>query len=210
VKGVLVAVLLLAGCDRLFALQHVSATRDADVDDAFGFDGAGTDAALDATRGDAMSDALIPFDASPPGVCPADYGVFGGLVIRLSDTSATWADAMDDCVDDRGTSTSYTHLIVFTNDVQRGNIGSITGNAFWIGYTDRAIEGTYQWVTAQPNMYPGVGDDPWAGSEPSVDSADDNCVVQRGVDDWDNVECTSNQIPFMCQCDAYPPDSSRY
>jgi len=205
VRGVLVGLLLLAGCDRLFALSTVS-THDARSAD----DGAPPlDTEPPDAPGDAVVDPMVLVDASTS--CPAGYGLHGGLMVREVTAPQTWLVAMQDCVDDvGGNSAVHTHLIVYTNDIQRGQVGATTANAFWIGYSDRRFEANYLWVTNEPNSYPGIGDQPWAANEPSEDDVDDNCVLQRGVDDWDTVDCAGNFIGYMCECDAYPSDANRY
>jgi len=213
-----------SGCGNLFGLYEVAAKReraDARQSDGVLQDGdpadvdAATDAMVDAPR-DAPTEAGSGSDALQP-MCPAGYAdtLFNGTMFKLvTNTTLTWTSAQTLCLADRGIATKYTHLLVLNNDVERGAFGTYLGNfaSAWVGYSDRKVEGTFKWVTAEMQNYPGVSDAPWASMEPSADSVDDDCVYEaKSTAELFTASCSSEFLTaYVCECDAYPADTNNY
>lgn len=70
-------------------------------------------------------------------------------------------------------------------------------NDWWIGYNDRASEGTFTWEggsSGYTNWYPG---------EPNDAGGDEDCVGDRlrGNDGWNDYPC-NNTYPFICERDS--------
>jgi len=80
----------------------------------------------------------------------------------------------------------------------------------WVGYSDRITEGVFLAITDEPiGGYVANGSPAWASGEPNHQSAAENCteiILEGGLNDND---CT-NTRPFVCECDSYANDPSRY
>ena len=66
----------------------------------------------------------------------------------------------------------------------------------WIGLHDRAVEGTFVWVTNEP-----LGYDAWGFGEPSdgvLGIGSEDCVVLDAGGTWNDKACDSNR-PYFCE-----------
>lgn len=199
-----VLLLLLAlstGCDRLFGLSHLDEPAVLDAPR----DGAG-DGNL---GGDARADSLVQTHSG----CPEGFAnPYENSLYRYVATPSSWSNALAFCdgLDDP-TSTKRVHLAVLTSDFERSTHISVvvvgSASAFWIGLSDTAVEGTYQWVTAEPVQYPEPTS--WGALEPS-EGPDDDCVrVEYSTNDLDSMACATPS-PFVCECDDYATRPASY
>jgi hypothetical protein len=191
---------VLAGCDKLFKLRHLD-----DVD-------ASTDGARSDGRDipDARPDVLGQTHSN----CPTGFGVqYENSTYRYMSTQVTWYQALTFCQNlDDPTSTKRVHLVVLTGDLERRHVYVdvvFSASRFWTGLSDTKVEGAFQWVTAEPVIYPDASGSAWGASEPSSDPADD-CVLSRSsTTDLDALACTTLS-QFVCECDDHPYDPTRY
>ncbi len=189
------------------------AVADGATGDAPPPDGAtpGPDAAvIDATATDARAVDAPAIDAAVP-MCPTGYATLGSSTSRYRESTATasWTAAAADCNDDDdgGTFTGFTHLVVIGDDAERLALtvpAAITGNT-WVGLSDRAVEGSFVWVTAEPTGgYPVVGQQPpWDNGDPDGGDPDD-CVRFKNSFTYEDKACTDANS-YVCECDAFPP-----
>jgi hypothetical protein len=198
-----VLLLGLAGCDLLFGLEHLepdTQSADAAVDDARR-DGR--------VIGDAPVDAVIQTHSS----CPSGFTKpYENSSYTYVDTPMSWYDALTYCKSlDDPTSTKRVHLPVLTSDMERSThlYVMVVGSAseYWIGLSDTAVEGVYQWVTDEQVDYPTAS--AWGTGEPSEGPADDCVRVAYSNNDLDSIACATPSR-FVCECDDHAYDPLHY
>ncbi|HEY5925311.1 MAG TPA: C-type lectin domain-containing protein [Kofleriaceae bacterium] len=196
----LAALMLLAACSKFYGLDPPLLMSDAPRDDAGDFD--------DATERDARAIDASADAPTPPANCPPSYTLANGTSrYRLSTTTAEWPEAAQDCRDDSGP-TGTTHLIVVINDAERMYLRTIVPGAVWVGLSDLLVEAQFRWNTAEPTNYPNNGG--WGLGEPSGGVVDPDCVATISATTLlDDVVCSST-LAYVCECDSYPDDPSRY
>lgn len=192
-RWVVLACAALSGCSALFGLEEPLRARDADVDDVL------VDAPPDAP--DALFDGMPDASLDAPG-CPMTYAATAGRYYRLSTTQAGWAGAAADCADDSPTS----HLVVIGTPAELTLVNNTFSdeNEIWIGLSDRITDGTFLWVTTEDTMgYPPASGAPWQnlGTGP--------CVQHKIPDGFNTRDCGLTRR-YLCECDGYPNDPSRY
>ena len=166
---------------------------------------------FDASSIDALAIDAVPMDAPAPNMCPPTYGItlMGSTSrYRIVNNPSTWPSAATDCADDLAGAPYATHLVVINGDQELSAVDALTaGMEAWVGLSDRKTEGTFLWVTAQPNAYPPASGAPWDPSTPSS-APGDNCVRMR-IADLGAFACTQTRI-YYCECDVYANDPTRY
>ena len=193
----------LAGCHEIYGTRAPTDAAPKDV--ATVIDGAPVgvvdagddrDASVDASP-DAMADASA-------ATCPADYGARTHGRYRYVLTPATWEVAVADCADDLPANGAMaTHLVVFGSVLERSDVQSNLANQqLWIGLSDRRL--TLQWVTNEAAPLPESAD--WGSGEPTGVGQD--CIYIESASYFDG-GCT-NQLRYVCECDVYQNDPSRY
>lgn len=187
----------LSGCTALFDLQRPQRGDAASVDDApRDADVADADASYDAAVDAGMPDAAV--------MCPATYTSYPGTTSRYRTVTANapWLTAAADCADDG----MNTHLIVIGTASEENAVDLIVAGDKWLGLSDINTEGTFLWVTAEPTGgYPPATGAPWETAEP--DGAGD-CIL-LGAQGWTDESCGLNR-EYICECDAYANDTTRY
>ena len=194
----LAIVVALTGCGRLFGIEPPVRGDD----DGTGDGGVHDDAARDGQSGDANTSVG----------CPNTYNVVFGVTstrYRIVTSPTKWPAAQAACLADQLSSTTrYTHLIVGASDIELSALDSALPGQSWIGLSDRAIEAAYQWVTQETNNYPPASGDPWATDEPKANDTED-CVMIDGTGDLVMQNCDLNK-PYVCECDAFMNDPTKY
>ncbi len=195
-------VVCLAGCDRLFGLQHI--------------DPVPSDARSDGSS-DAASTVDAPADGGPN--CPNSYAL--GLPSSMSryrhePSTTTWDAAESACAADLP---GGTHLIVLDDDGERAELLAELmqhgiGASVWIGLTDRRDEGIYRWVTAQEVGSPPLSTPPWGAGQPDDQNGTQDCVRIQGESSgspgyFDDGECSSS-FQYVCECDGYTPVTGNF
>lgn len=132
--------------------------------------------------------------ATPFAACMAKgYTAATGLtsLYRVSANDKSWVDAQTECATDVA---GATHLVVLSSATESDFIKTKLG---WVGLSDRATEGTFVNVTAEPNDYR-----PWISGQPDNGSGNENCVQMKagGLDD----DQCGNAHVFVCECDGRP------
>ena len=104
----------------------------------------------------------------------------------------TWQTASDACA------AFGSDLVVINDDAENTlvstGVATRTGSAAWLGYTDAATEGTFEWIDGS-----GTGYSSWAGGEPN-DSGGEDCAATNwsSVVYWNDYGC-SNTLAFVCE-----------
>lgn len=191
---------LLAGCDKLFDLSH--------IDDRPRTDAPTDTRPIDARDIDAPVDGVVQTNSNCPSFFTQGYE---NSQYRYFSSPLTWRGAFDFCRQlDDPTSTKRVHLSVLTGDLERSHVyTNVVGSAsgFWIGLSDTATDGAYQWITDELVNYP--TSTAWATGEPST-GAGDSCVrANYSTTDLDSIAC-STMIAFVCECDDYKLDAAHY
>ncbi len=104
-------------------------------------------------------------------------GEFGGHAYFLSDEVATPEEAHARAIALGG------HLVTINSAQENTFISSLSPDRIWIGFTDRAEEGTFKWVTNEPVVYTN-----WNTGEPNNFNNEDWAVMNWGPNgtwnDW--------------------------
>jgi hypothetical protein len=125
---------------------------------------------------DELSECFGCIDAAPYLVCTS---------------AVTWSAARAAC---QGFGLDLTNFAdAEENAVVSNLVASYTGGA-WIGYTDAAVEGDWQWVDGS-----GSGFSSWGAGEPN-DSGGEDCAGTNwsGVIYWNDYSCSS-ALAFVCE-----------
>ena len=153
-------------------------------------------------------------DAAAPDagvlICPLGYAPINGSATqyRVVEVNVTWAIAAADCNDDddlSGAANGRTHLVVVGDNAEKIALTNQFSGNTWVGLTDIAVEGTFQWVTDEPtNGFPVVGQrPPWDAGDPDGGTSE-NCVRFKNSFDFEDKPCTDTDS-YVCECDRYAP-----
>jgi hypothetical protein len=102
-------------------------------------------------------------------------GTFGGHTYFLSDILTTPEDAHARAIAAGG------HLASINSAAENALISAMDPGYIWIGFTDRAVEGQFKWVTNEPVNYTN-----WAAGEPNNAGDEDWAVINWGTDKWND------------------------
>ena len=186
------------------ASDGAAAPDAADPDAAPGADAAAIDAATtDAAPPDGRPDAGVL-------ICPIGYAPINGSTsqYRIVEVNVTWGFAALDCNDDDdlgGAASGRTHLVVVGDNTEKILLTNQFSGNTWVGLTDAAVEGTFQWVTDEPtNGFPVVGQEPpWDSGDPDG-GTNENCVRFKNSFDFEDKPCTDTDS-YVCECDRFAP-----
>lgn len=185
-------VVLLAGCDKLFSIDHIDPT--------------------DARIADTSVDTLLDGPIDAPEACPTNYSIVPNTplnsVYRLGSTPMSWDAAAADCSND--TLTRVTHLIVFDDIAELVAIRPfVPGVDPWIAYVGYARDTIQQ--GGDPTMFTSVTGIPlsptsmlWAANEPDNGGGpslpEETVVFIRNDKDLTDGPDTY-QFIYICECD---------
>lgn len=189
-------VVVLAGCDKLFSLEHVDPAAD--------------DARVVDTR---SIDTLV--DVSPDAVepCPTGYGPVANAPnrYRMSTGMQTWDSAAADCSND--TVTHVTHLVVIDTAAEMAALRPFVNMPppwmVFVGFArDTIAQGgdptKFTSVTSIPLPY----DSPlWATGEPDNNLGpppEETVVFFRNDKDLTDGPPSVVSLPYICECDGIP------
>ena len=147
----------------------------------------------DEYAGDGLSGACVPDGDVQPPDCPTGYAPIAGQTssYRYVTTATDWLAAELDCEDD-GTGT---HLAVVDTDAENMALDTLMAgeDAYWLGISDRRVEGTYRTVTDDVQTFL-----PWDDMEPT--GAAEDCVYAEDKDFVDT-DCAAPRA-YICECDG--------
>jgi hypothetical protein len=130
--------------------------------------------------------------------CPAGYtAAISGIGSRYRPVlePVDWVTAQSRCAADG----AGTHLVVIESAAERDGLAGVLREDVWIGYSDRRIEGTFEWVTGSRSEFTAFG-----GGQPNG-GADEDCVQQKAQQQtWADEDCDL-AFPYICECDGVSP-----
>lgn len=138
--------------------------------------------------------------AEEPFVCEYEPGsggmvhALGGHVYRVFDVAVIWHEAVSLCEQDGG------YLVTINSAKENKFVYSLATP--WLGATDEAVEGTWEWVTGEPFEYMN-----WAPGQPD-NSGDEDYLAYMGEpypEQWNDAPA-SELNPFVCE---YEPPQGR-
>jgi|GEM_PF-1248272 len=135
---------------------------------------------------------------------PPDFGQCiptRGYTVCLRRTN--WYNARSRCAQQGG------RLVILETVAKNLEVATITstwtGRAFWVGASDREVEGQWTWNDGTPLDY-----DPWAGGEPNNAGSGEDCAHSnwnsRG--NWNDANC-NGRYPYVCEFPGEGPRCSR-
>lgn len=137
---------------------------------------------------------------SPPPPPPTDAGSGAGwspLGWIVETTPRTFESARSYCASAHGMDLAVIHSSVQNAEIAAlpvgsQNIGTASGNVYWIGYTDSETEGWWRWVDMLQVTYTN-----WQSGEPNNIGNEDCAVYVGGSQQWQDRPCTAS-YPFVC------------
>lgn len=114
-----------------------------------------------------------------------------GYTVCLRRTN--WNNARSRCAEQGG------RLVILETVAKNLEVATMTstwtGRAFWVGASDREVEGQWAWNDGTPLDY-----DPWAGGEPNNAGSGEDCAHSnwnsRG--NWNDANCNA-RYPYVCE-----------
>lgn len=168
---------------------------------------AGCDVVLDLQRPPSAPDAPLEIDAPPALDCPATFVELAGSRYERIPVTATWLAGELACEAKRGTATSYTHLAVISSDLElTAVLMSFPGVPLALGFSDRAVEGSFVPITDEVTAWPPSTTPPWLGGQPNNLNEQDCLHVDADglLDDKDCDDPASDTFQALCECDSHP------
>ncbi|MBN2493611.1 MAG: hypothetical protein JXR96_03380 [Deltaproteobacteria bacterium] len=130
--------------------------------------------------------------------CPCLTQAIGGHVYSFCDDGVSWDEAEQLCQ-------SYgAHLVTIDGEAENGQIRDVmidvlhTGD-FWIGYSDKDLEGSWGWADGSAPSYVN-----WGGGEPNGGTGE-NCAEVFSNGRWNDTNC-SDRKEFVCERVPCPGD----
>ena len=128
-----------------------------------------------------------------PAACPrctVRAAPKGGKLAFCNET-LSFADAEADCVKQGG------HLVSIhdqaTQDAVFAGARAISGDAWWLGFSDRAVEGDFAWTDGTPRNFTA-----WSSGEPNNYNGDEDCTQMYGSGGlWNDSTC-GGKSRFVC------------
>jgi len=130
------------------------------------------------------------------GDCPCPIEVYEGRPWMFCSGQRTWPDALGVCA-----ASGYSLATIRNGNEDGFAYDGISRRGFadtWIGFNDRDQEGSFTWISGEPNNYTH-----WDGGEPNNGGNNgEDCAVIMTVNgrqtEWDDRDCGSTR-PFICQ-----------
>ena len=113
-------------------------------------------------------------------------------------SNKTWDAAQALCVSAYGghlvTITSQAEFSFVYNNVMPGSWDAYSTAPRWIGLNDKAVEGTFVWVTGEPVLVTA-----WESGEPNNSGGNEDCVEMKwSGGGWNDLDCSKTR-PFICE-----------
>jgi hypothetical protein len=113
-------------------------------------------------------------------------GTFGGNHYYSSDATFTWSAANLDAQANNG------HIAVIETAAENAFLAGLIGGAtHWIGYTDEAVEGTFEWVTGISSPY-----ENWSPGEPN-NIGNSDYVIMKTDGTWNDIFASATRKYFL-------------
>ncbi|CAH1774399.1 unnamed protein product [Owenia fusiformis] len=140
---------------------------------------------------------IVPTTAPVPYACPNDWTMDNSFCYSFEEERVTWPMARLKCQN----LAVGADLVTIMSETEQTFINSKLQAISWIGFNDRAVEGSWVWNDGINPIFTN-----WGDGEPNNGVADgENCAevvdVERIKGKWNDVAC-SNKLPFICKMDA--------
>ena len=149
-----------------------------------------------ASGGQTASVTMVVRNESPAPVANATYN---GHYYELYQDVLSWTDAKEYCESKGG------HLVTITTQEENSFVQSFASNGekekYYIGGTDEATEGTWEWVTSETFSYINLGT---GEPSPTEYEKEDYLYISKITGEWgDIVDITGgvNSYSFICEYD---------
>jgi len=131
-------------------------------------------------------------------VVPAEH-VGGGARWALCYAPRTWLDARDDCRAQGGELVRVASVEA-QDALRRATLG-LQWTSWWIGLSDRDVEGTFAWSDGQARGPGAFG--AWSDGEPNDSGGDEDCVHLAAWTGgrWNDLWC-DRALPYVCDLPA--------
>lgn len=143
------------------------------------------------------TDVGLTFRSALPSLLETPkVGVFNGHTYYYFHTPVTWYDAKSICENMGG------HLVTINSAEENQFVAGFAdySSLFWLGATDAATEGTWQWITGEPFSYVN-----WAENQPdnyAGDEGAENYLLNADANgNWVDI-CGCTPFLFICEIDA--------
>ncbi|XP_041097927.1 CD209 antigen-like protein C [Polyodon spathula] len=125
--------------------------------------------------------------------CPAGWQ-HNGTCYYFSKQTKNWMESRDECEG------KASRLIVIKDQEQLDFVfGQMKGNKFWIGLSDKVLEGNWIWVDGSPVTMP-----LWSSGEPNDSNQNEDCAeVSSDQAKWNDISCDQLKH-FVCEKKAVP------
>ncbi|MHC4248043.1 MAG: lectin-like protein [Planctomycetota bacterium] len=130
---------------------------------------------------------------------PREPVSFGGHRYKLYEQKMAWHDAKRFCEERGG------HLVTITSKEENDFVTSLaraSGDFVWIGFSDEAREGEWEWVTGEPSTFTAWGQGPGTEGRVQPDNWNGNqdvAILHRGANwKWDDSHAHV-QLAFVCE-----------
>jgi len=140
------------------------------------------------------NDCSAIVDDAPACECPTVE--LEGARFALCNFPMTWDEAATFC-EGRGATLARVDSAEQSRKLFRAAGKQLKKNKWWIGFTDRADEGTFGWRDGASVSYTG-----WGKNEPDNDACNQDCAALKdaGAGKWQDTHCAS-RLPFVCRLD---------
>ena len=153
------------------------------------------------------ADAPAVPDAPVPE-CPATFVAIGGSHYERIPASMTWLAGELACEATRGGVRSYTHLAVFSSDLElAAALAAFPGVPLALGFSDAAVEGQFVPITDEVVAWPASTSPPWLAGQPN-NLTEQDCLHVDATGQLDDKDCDdplSDTFQALCECDEHPP-----
>ncbi|XP_070564553.1 cubilin-like [Ptychodera flava] len=133
--------------------------------------------------------------------CPENYTVgYRYGCYKFVEEPGDWEDAREHCE-----STEDSDLVIIDNQDELDFVmQEMQASEFWVGYYDRAVEGTWMWVDCSTSTPWHDGN--WAVDQPSAGPYED-CAITDEDGKWNDKDCRFT-YPYVCEINPKPFDDN--
>ncbi|XP_070564554.1 cubilin-like [Ptychodera flava] len=102
-----------------------------------------------------------------------------------------WDEGREDCL-----ATENGDLVIINDQVELDYVSrEMNTNKYWIGYSDRSVEGRWRWVDCRDSSEWDLSN--WADGQPS-NGTDEDCAVVDDENKWQDEIC-ADLFPYVCE-----------
>ena len=120
--------------------------------------------------------------------CPSDWSKFSKNCYNLFEKNVKWVEAENHCVEHGG------HLASVHTDQEKDFIlGLVPSGGFWIGGSDKEVEGEWGWSDGSPFSY-----SHWAERQPDNWKNVEHCLLFTQEKKWNDGGCDGKR-QYVCK-----------